>query len=153
MRILLIGATGAIGRRVMPLLLQAGHAVTAVGRSEAARNAVAAAGATPIALDIFDRRAAAKAAAGHEVLIDLATKIPTGPIRPFLPAAWKPNDRVRREGSAVLRAQWYLRGASRVPTTVRLYGRPLVNNGGTLTVGDRVRLSATVATTRRFTSA
>jgi acetyltransferase-like isoleucine patch superfamily enzyme len=52
-----------------------------------------------------------------------------------------------REGSAVLRAQWYLRGASRVPTTVRLYGRPLVNNGGTLTVGDRVRLSATVATT------
>lgn len=52
-----------------------------------------------------------------------------------------------REACAVLRAQWHLRGAGRVPPTVRLYGRPMVNNAGTLLVGDRVRLSATVATT------
>ncbi len=52
-----------------------------------------------------------------------------------------------RELSAVLRAQWYLRGAGGVPPTVRLYGRPKVINRGTLVVGDRVRLSASVAMT------
>ena len=33
MRIFIAGATGVIGRRVVPLLLAAGHQITAVGRT------------------------------------------------------------------------------------------------------------------------
>lgn len=50
-------------------------------------------------------------------------------------------------GIAVVRARWYLRNATDVAPTVRLYGRPKVINRGTLSVGDRVQLSATVAMT------
>jgi nucleoside-diphosphate-sugar epimerase len=104
MRILVIGSTGVIGRRVVPLLLQAGHTVTAVGRSDAARRSLAAAGARPVTLDIFDRHAATRAAEGHDALVNLATRIPAGPVRPFLPGAWKATDRIRREGAATLAA-------------------------------------------------
>lgn len=48
-------------------------------------------------------------------------------------------------GWAVLRAYWYLRGASQLGRGVRVWGRPVVSNRGTLILGDRVRLVSTVA--------
>ena len=48
-------------------------------------------------------------------------------------------------GWAVLRARWYLRHATRVGPRVRLWGRPSVQNRGTMIIGDRARLVATVA--------
>lgn len=50
------------------------------------------------------------------------------------------------EGRAVLRARWYLRRATSVGARVRLHGKPRVLNRGTMVVGDRVRLSSTIAT-------
>lgn len=49
-------------------------------------------------------------------------------------------------GLAVLRARWYLRRASLLGSNVRIWGRPLVKNYGTLIMGERVRLISTAAT-------
>ena len=49
-------------------------------------------------------------------------------------------------GMAVLRARWYLRRASLLGSNVRIWGKPLVKNRGTLVVGERVRVVSTVAT-------
>ena len=57
-------------------------------------------------------------------------------------------DRARRflrQGASVARARWYLRTATGLPATVRVYGRPVVKNKGSLLVGDRVRLVSDVA--------
>ncbi len=101
MRIFVTGATGVIGRRLIPLLHDAGHEVTAVARWRGAHARLAAHGATAVTLDLFDPPAVRRAVAGHDVAVNLATHIPH-PSRMFLPWAWRENDRLRREASAVL---------------------------------------------------
>lgn len=56
MKILLAGATGVIGRLLMPVLLQAGHTVTGTTRDEAKCVQIEALGATPIVADALDRK-------------------------------------------------------------------------------------------------
>lgn len=72
MRILLTGATGLIGRAVLSQLLDAGHDVTAVVRSTASADAVAAAGATPLEGDLFDSAWVAEALTGVDAAIHTA---------------------------------------------------------------------------------
>jgi 2-alkyl-3-oxoalkanoate reductase len=102
MRIFITGATGVIGRRVVPLLVSAGHAVTAVGRNADKCAALLKAGATPVQIDLFDSDAAREAIAGHDAVINLATHIPGSTARMFLPGAWRENDRLRRDAAALL---------------------------------------------------
>jgi 2-alkyl-3-oxoalkanoate reductase len=59
-------------------------------------------GAKPVLLDLFASGAVRQAVAAHDVVINLATHIPPSTMRMLLPWAWRENDRVRREGSAVL---------------------------------------------------
>jgi len=99
--VFLTGATGVIGRRVVPLLVAQGHRVTAVGRSPEKREALERAGAHAIALDLRDRTAILRAVHGHDTVINLATHIPPS-ARAFVPGAWRENNRVRREVSAGL---------------------------------------------------
>jgi nucleoside-diphosphate-sugar epimerase len=98
MRIFLTGATGVVGRRAIPLLVRDGHDVTAAVRSAEKAQMVAALGATPIQLDLFDAAAVTQAVAGQDTIINLATSIPPSS-RAALPWAWKENSRVRREVS------------------------------------------------------
>jgi nucleoside-diphosphate-sugar epimerase len=102
MKVFITGATGVIGRRAVPLLVAAGHAVTAVERSCVGAAHIAHVGAQPIELDLFDARAVRAAVAGHEAVINLATHMPRSTGRMLLPWAWRENDRIRREGSAAL---------------------------------------------------
>lgn len=51
-----------------------------------------------------------------------------------------------QNGWAVLRARWYLRHATHVGARVRLWGKPSIQNAGTMSIGDRVRLVSTIAT-------
>jgi nucleoside-diphosphate-sugar epimerase len=101
-RVLLTGATGVVGRRAIPQLLTRGCRVTAVGRTLQARTELAAMGADPIALDLFDPEAARRALDGHEVVINLATHMPRSAFQMLFPWSWRENDRVRRAGSATL---------------------------------------------------
>ncbi|MCU1535512.1 MAG: hypothetical protein JWR53_1993 [Glaciihabitans sp.] len=54
MRVLLTGATGFVGSAVVRRLLEAGHEVTAIVRSQASADAVAAAGGSAVVGDLFD---------------------------------------------------------------------------------------------------
>jgi Nucleoside-diphosphate-sugar epimerases len=98
MRIFVAGATGVIGRRLIPLLVDAGSEVTAVARSRAKSDQLSKQGATPIALNLFDAPAVKAAVAGHHTVINVATHIPSG-LRPMLPGAFAENIRIRREAS------------------------------------------------------
>lgn len=102
MRIFVTGATGVVGRRLIPLLVAADHGVTAVGRTPEKRAALERAGAAPSGVSLFDGDALRRAVAGHDVVVNLATHIPRSAVRMLLPGAWRENDRVRRDGSAAL---------------------------------------------------
>src|SRR5262249_1170575 len=71
MKIFLAGASGAIGRRLVPLLLQAGHKVTGTTRTAEKAHALERAGVVPAVLDMFDAGTvtAAMGAAKPEVVI------------------------------------------------------------------------------------
>lgn len=77
MRIFLAGGSGAVGRRLVPLLAAAGHHVTASTRTSAKAGALRTAGAEPVVLDLLDRGAvmAAVAAARPDVIIHQATAL------------------------------------------------------------------------------
>jgi 2-alkyl-3-oxoalkanoate reductase len=101
MNILVTGATGVVGRRLVPLLKDARHAVTAVARSPAGREQLNGLGATAIELDLFDPGAVRRAVAHQDAVVNLATHIPP-PSRIFLPWAWRENDHLRRDASAII---------------------------------------------------
>jgi nucleoside-diphosphate-sugar epimerase len=112
MKLFLAGGTGAVGRPTVPLLVAAGHEVTAVARGPDKAAQVTAAGATPVEVDLFDGDAVAAAVAGHEAVVNLATSIP--PIaKAMRPKAWASNDRLRREASAHLVDAALATGATR----------------------------------------
>jgi maltose O-acetyltransferase len=54
---------------------------------------------------------------------------------------------IRLHAPRVLRAHLYLRRVDVVGPNVRVYGRPSVTNHGRIVIGERVRLSSTIATT------
>ena len=54
MRIFLAGASGAIGRRLTPLLREAGHEVTGTTRTPKTARELEAAGVRPVVVDVFD---------------------------------------------------------------------------------------------------
>jgi len=101
MNVFVTGATGVLGRRAVIELLATGARVTAIARSPRKRAEFERLGVTPVEVDLFDRDALMAAVSGHDVVCNLATAIPTGP-GAAEPAAWAPNDRIRREGSSNL---------------------------------------------------
>jgi 2-alkyl-3-oxoalkanoate reductase len=57
MKVFVAGATGALGRRLVPLLVANGHTVVGTTRAPGKAEALRAAGATPVVLDALDRDA------------------------------------------------------------------------------------------------
>jgi nucleoside-diphosphate-sugar epimerase len=92
------GATGVLGRRVVPLLLAEGHNVTAIARSEEKSQSLSSIGAEPVSVDLFDAEALTAASARADAIVNLATHIPT-PRNAGRPGAWKENTRIRTETS------------------------------------------------------
>ncbi len=102
MKIFVTGATGVVGRRLVPLLAAAGHDVTAMRRSAARHTELESRGVRAVEADLFDPVSLAAAVAGHDAVVNLATHMPASTSRLLLPGAWKENDRIRRDGSANL---------------------------------------------------
>ena len=63
MRVFVAGATGAVGRRLVPLLVSRGHFVAGMTRSPEKADAVRAMGAEPVVADALDRDAVVEAVA------------------------------------------------------------------------------------------
>ena len=78
MRVFVAGATGAIGRQLVPRLVAAGHEVIGMTRSEERAGQLRAAGAEAAVADVFDREALAAALSGArpEVVVNELTDIP-----------------------------------------------------------------------------
>jgi 2-alkyl-3-oxoalkanoate reductase len=77
MRVFVTGATGALGRHLVPGLVKAGHEVTATTRTPGKVAQLRAAGAAPVVLDGLDREAviAAVRAAAPEVIVHEMTAL------------------------------------------------------------------------------
>ena len=114
MRVFITGATGVIGRRVIPLLVSAGHAVTAMLHSAEKRRDLERMGASVAQVDLFELYALRTALEGHDVAINLATHMPTSSARMLLRSAWHENDRIRSQGSANLARAAQLSGIGRL---------------------------------------
>jgi nucleoside-diphosphate-sugar epimerase len=77
MRVFVAGATGALGRHLVPGLVAAGHEVTATTRTPGKAARLREAGAEPVVVDGLDREAvvAAVEAAGPEVIVHQMTAL------------------------------------------------------------------------------
>lgn len=115
MRVFLSGATGAIGRRLVPKLVAAGHHVFGMTRSERKLDGLRAQGAEGFVCDVFDGErlhALLRDVRPHAVIAQL-TNLPQEP-NPFrLERFYRDNDRVRRDGTANLVAAAQAAGVRR----------------------------------------
>jgi nucleoside-diphosphate-sugar epimerase len=77
MRIFVAGATGALGKQLLPKLVSAGHEVTGMTRSDSKADQVREMGATPVVADALDPDdvAQAVAAANPEVIVHELTAL------------------------------------------------------------------------------
>jgi nucleoside-diphosphate-sugar epimerase len=66
MKVLVAGATGALGKQLVPLLVARGHQVTGMTRSDSKREAVLDLGATPAVADALDAEQVARVVAEAE---------------------------------------------------------------------------------------
>lgn len=115
-RIFVAGASGAIGRRLCPLLRADGWQVFGTTRSPEKAEQLAAIGVEPFVLDVFDQEAlnAAVVAARPSVVMHQLTDLPPGLDPSLMAEARLRNARIREEGTRNLVAAALLAGAKRL---------------------------------------
>ena len=96
------GASGVIGRHLVPLLVEGGHDVAGMTRTPGKVNWLRHVGAEPIVCDVFERDALFRAVAGFspDVVVHQLTDLPDDPAQVREQAA--ANNRMRREGTTNL---------------------------------------------------
>lgn len=102
MRVFLAGASGAIGRQLTPLLVEAGHEVAAMTRSPSKVEMLRGMGAEPVVADVYDREGLREAvvAFAPELVMHQLTDLPSDPAQISEKAT--DNARVRTEGTCNL---------------------------------------------------
>jgi nucleoside-diphosphate-sugar epimerase len=115
MKIFLAGAAGAIGRRLVPLLLEAGHSVTGTTRSGEKAAELKARSVTAVVVDVYDAAALRDAVmrASPDVVIHQLTDLPKVH-DPHRSGAFGGNTRLRAEGTPNLVAAALAAGARRL---------------------------------------
>ncbi len=116
MRVFLAGATGVIGRRLVPMLVAGGHEVTGTTRSPAKTEALRAAGAEPVVVDALDAQAlqAAVTAARPDAVIHQLTSIPRRIDPRRIERDFAVNNRLRSRGTRDLVAAAQAAGVKRI---------------------------------------
>jgi len=120
-RVFVAGATGVIGRRLVPQLLSAGHEVSAMCRTETSAAQARAAGAEAVLADALDSSAVATAVAGArpDAVVNQLTALPKRIDPRRIERDFEMNDRLRSEGSAILA------GAARAAGVQRLVAQSI----------------------------
>jgi nucleoside-diphosphate-sugar epimerase len=115
-RILLAGATGAIGKRLVPLLRGAGHQVTGTTRSPDKAEELRSQGIEAAVVDMFDVEALVRVAqfVQPETVIHQLTDLPRGLNPAEMGQAIVRNARIRDEGTGNLLRAAMSAGARRV---------------------------------------
>jgi nucleoside-diphosphate-sugar epimerase len=131
MRIFLAGATGAVGQRLVPRLLQDGHEVVAMTRTAAKAGGLREAGALPVVADALDREAVMGAVLGAEpeVIVHQLTSLAGATDMKHFDRVFAQTNRLRTEGTR------HLLDAARAAGTRRLIaqsftGWPFARTGG-----------------------
>jgi nucleoside-diphosphate-sugar epimerase len=103
MKVFVAGASGAVGRLLVPRLVAAGHEVIGMTRSEARAEAIRAAGARAVVVDVFDvdRLHEAVASAGPEAIVHELTSLPDR-LDFREDGIYEPTNRVRTDGTRIL---------------------------------------------------
>jgi nucleoside-diphosphate-sugar epimerase len=106
MRILVVGASGVIGRRLIPQLAEHGHQVTGTSRSAARAGRLRSLGAEPAALDVLDAGAvrAVVAQARPDAIIYQATALSGISFSRNMDRAFAPTNELRTRGTDILLA-------------------------------------------------
>jgi len=115
MHVFIAGATGAVGRQLVPLLLSNGHTVTGTTRSAQKAEQLRAAGAQAVVLDGLDRAAVvdAVAAARPDAIVHQMTALSDVDFRKF-ERSFAQTIRLRTEGTDNLLEAARLAGVERV---------------------------------------
>jgi nucleoside-diphosphate-sugar epimerase len=114
LRIFLAGASGVIGQRLIPLLVEAGHVVGGMTRSSGKTELLASLGAEPILCDVFDREALIDAVRDFkpDVILNELTDLPDDFEK--IGAHAELNARIRTEGNQNLIEAARLNGSPKI---------------------------------------
>jgi nucleoside-diphosphate-sugar epimerase len=106
MRVFVAGASGAIGSRLVPQLVERGHEVIGTSRSPANAERVRALGAEPVALDLLDPRAVREAVLETEpdAIVHQATALADLQDFKHFDRSFAQTNRLRTEGTDALLA-------------------------------------------------
>lgn len=116
MRVFVAGATGVIGRSLVPRLVEKGHTVTAMTRRPDRKSHLAAMGAEPVVCDVYDPEGLEDAVrrARPEVVVHQLTALPQAIDPRKIEEQLAANDRIRVEGTKNLMRAAVRAGARRV---------------------------------------
>jgi 2-alkyl-3-oxoalkanoate reductase len=116
MRVLVAGATGAMGKQLVPALLASGHQVVAMTRSAEKAAGLAAAGTEPVVADGLDRAAVVRAVTktAPEVIIHQMTGLARMKSLKEFDAEFGATNRLRTEGTDNLLAAARAAGVRRI---------------------------------------
>jgi nucleoside-diphosphate-sugar epimerase len=115
MKVFVAGATGAIGKQLVPMLAERGHEVTGMTRTPAKQDQIGRQGARPVVADALDPEAVAQAVAEvePEVVVHELTAIDAGSVRRSIDKVFAQTNRLRTEGTDHLLAAAKAAGARR----------------------------------------
>jgi nucleoside-diphosphate-sugar epimerase len=116
MRVFVAGATGAIGARLVPQLVERGHEVVGTTRSPERADRLRALGAESVVLDVLDRDAVLTAigAARPDAIVHQATALTGMSDFKHFDRTFAPTNRLRTEGTEALMAASREHGVGRV---------------------------------------
>jgi nucleoside-diphosphate-sugar epimerase len=137
MNVFVAGATGALGRRLVPLLVAGGHRVVAMTRSPAKAEGLRAAGAEPVVADALDRDAvlAAVGDARPEVVVHQLTALADMTDFRRFDEGFAATNRLRTEGTDHLIEAARAAGARRL-VAQSFAGWPFARVGGPVKTED-----------------
>ena len=104
MRVLVVGASGAIGTRLVPQLINRGHEVIGTSRSPDKAERLRGLGAEPVALDVLDAAGVREAVsrAEPEAIVHQATALTDARFSKNLDRTFAQTNRLRMEGTDAL---------------------------------------------------
>jgi 2-alkyl-3-oxoalkanoate reductase len=140
MRVFVAGATGAIGARLVPQLVERGHEVIGTSRSAGKVERLRALGAEPVLLDLLDREAvrAAVLAAQPDAIVHEATALTGLSDFKHFDRSFAQTNRLRTEGTDTLLAAAREAGVGRF-VAQSFAGWPYAREGGSVkTEEDRL---------------
>ena len=135
MKVIVAGATGAVGRPLVRVLRESGHEVIGITRTAAGATALSSMGAAAVMADALDRDALLTAFAGQsaDAVVNELTALTKAPARY---ADMEPTNVLRKDGSANLVEVARLVGASRFLTQSIFFGYGYRDFGSTVITED-----------------